>query len=267
MTNVFSATNYRQLLGARLRDSEGGRGGISALAEAIPCQRSHLSRVLKGELHLTPDQALAAARALRFSEAETEYFLVLVDHERAGSKALRTRLAGKLKFLKQEHENIGRRIERLIVPASAREMEYFSSWIWVALHVLTSVPQLRTTKALAQRLQLGEALTQRYLERLAELGFVRRERQQWIFASGSLHTPAGSPVTSFHHGNWRQQAVLNVQRSDEEAVHFTNVQSISNRDVERLRQVVFRAIDEFRKIAEPSEPEDAFCLNFDFFRI
>lgn len=47
----------------------------------------NLQVVLSGELHLTPDHAFRLAEFLSFNESERDYFLALVETERASTSS------------------------------------------------------------------------------------------------------------------------------------------------------------------------------------
>jgi transcriptional regulator with XRE-family HTH domain len=65
------------------------RGTKAQLAEAAECQSTYISQVLHGKAQLSPEQAERIARYLKLGKEETNFFMLLVHKERAGSKELK----------------------------------------------------------------------------------------------------------------------------------------------------------------------------------
>ena len=242
-------------------------GGITYLSKMIPCQRSHISRVLKGELHLTPDQAIAVTRVLKLSEDAKEFFILQVEFERAGTNELREYLSKKIQSLRQKHQNLSNRMERKLSLVSEREAIYFSNWAWSAVHLATSIPSVKTAKEIATKLSLPIHLVEEVLLKLKEFDLVKKENGKWYFGGGSVHFPRDSALMKFYLTNWRQKAMDAMSFSDLNQVHFTNIQTVSRQDVDVLRERILNLVDEYKAISDPSSPEEMVCLNIDFFGI
>jgi len=264
---VLTEKNYREALKVLIRKRGQTWGGISKLARDSDCQRSHISRVISGKLHFTPDQALAIAASFGFSENTTEYFLTKVDMERAGTRALRNRLQKRLREIETKIENLATKMQRPTFTAREVEVTYFSNWLYCALHVLSSIPKYRTAGAMAERLGTPEAVILLILEQMKNLNLLELKNNQWIFKGGSIHMGKDQPLTVFHHANWRQRALVSIQNQSLDDIHFTNVQSISSADFGRLKRIVLETIEACKKVADPSTEEEAFCLTLDLFRI
>lgn len=263
---VFQFNHYKDLLGALLTGSE-NRGKLSQAATALGCQRSYLSRVLSEEMHLTMDHAFNLAEFLNFDGEEREYFLALVEWERAVSPKYRAHWKAKITALKAKHESIPERTERKELKLDHLEARYFSSWVWSALHFLTSVPEYQSSAAMAQRLGLPESQVRSHLEALSQQGLVLQKGSKWIYQSGEFHAEKDHPFVLLHHQNWRQRALLDAQEFSRDHIHYTAVQSVSRADVEKIKELILECLSEFSRIAGPSKPEDVIALNIDFFKI
>lgn len=265
MTDLYSVKDYRQFLRARLNEKKWG--SITRFAEAIACQRSHVSRVLSGENELTPEQALAACRFWSLPDAESDFFCWLVDLSRAGTPELRRKLEGKLAQARREREDLAHRLGHERLGVEEREVLYYSAWYWSALHIMTSIERYQTSQSMAEKLMIPKALVEFCLSQMSEMGMVKFERGRWKFASTSLHLPKSSPLIGMHHQNWRSRAVMDTQSRSSDGVHYTVVQSLSLDDFNKLKAEVLRLIESYNRIAEPSEPEELVSLCCDFFRL
>ncbi|MGZ3775857.1 MAG: TIGR02147 family protein [Pseudobdellovibrionaceae bacterium] len=268
MKNLFQSTNYRSYVNDWLKHQTSTFGLLSKMAKALNCQNSHLTRVLKEEVHFTMDQAFNAAEFLHLTDNETNYFLKLVEHERSGDPKFRQRLKNEMERLQADHENLSKRLNDKIIQASPEfESLYYSSWIWSAVHVITDIPEFQTPDKIARRLNLNEKQVRMVLEKLESFGLVKNKNQRWIFVSGVIHLPKTSPMNSVQHGNWRTQAVLQSQNIEDEGLHYSIVQAISHKDLKKIRQLLFDTIQSYRSIANPSTPEELTCFTLDFFKV
>jgi uncharacterized protein (TIGR02147 family) len=266
--DLFAFTEYRTFLKNWVsHHPEGNRGLLTKMAKAIGCQNSHLSRVLRDEVQLTPDQAYQACEFMKLSNSETNYFLKMVELERAGNFNYKKRIKGEMLKIKVANENLAERFQEESIGHEEKELLYYSNWHWSAVHILTDVSKYQTSKKISERLSIDETVIRNCLETLARFGLVKKEGEMWQINSGSVHLSKNSPMNSVQHSNWRGRAALDSQNPNTDGIHYTMVQSISLADFEKIKVILFNAIDSYRKVADQSPPEEVTCLAFDFFKI
>jgi uncharacterized protein (TIGR02147 family) len=265
MRDFFTYNHYRDILHDHFADDSKSWGAVTRWSEAIACQRSHLSRVMSGQKDLSAEQALATCEFLKLTEAETEFFLLLVERERAGTKAYRDRILAKVRKIKAEREDLARRINQDRIGVQEQELLYYSAWYWSALHIAVNIPELQTVESLSQKFQLPPALVESCLNKLEEFGLIAKDRNRWKFASASVYLPKTSPLAALHHQSWRQRAVLDAQTTLTQNLHFTMVQSISRADFDKIKARLLSVIDEYAATAGPSEPEMLISFVCDFY--
>lgn len=263
--SIFQFNAYVPYISSRIT-AVPERGQVSLIAAAIQCQRSHLSRVMSGQLQLTMDQAFRLSRFLGHEQDEEDYFLKLVEWERSGDVLYRKKLETDLAKMKQAQEDISTRLNQASIGASEKESVYYASWHWSALHILTSIPSYQTAAKIAERLSLPLSFVQTSLSRLAEFGLVTHSRGRWEISTGSIHLPKTSVMNSVQHTNWRMRAILDSQDLNSRSVHYTVVQGLSRADFEIIKQKLLRFIDEYRNIAAKSDQEDLYSFQCDLFR-
>lgn len=267
MADLYNFKDYRDYMVEKTNELHETKGLISKMAEAANCQRSHISRVLNSHLHLTLEQAHGLTVFWKLSENETTFFLRLVEHARAGSLDYRRKLEREIAKMKQEHENLSKRLNLPSIGIKEAELLYYSSWYWSAIHIATSISSLQTSEALAERMQLPEMLVIECLKKLEHYGLVARSGTRWVFSSNTIHLPKESPMNSVQHGNWRTRAVLSSQLPGDNGVHYTTVQSLSASDYQKLQQMFLQTIDSYHKVAAPSKEEELVCFALDFFKV
>ncbi|RYZ94606.1 MAG: DUF4423 domain-containing protein, partial [Proteobacteria bacterium] len=254
--SIFAALDYQIYLAKRLENDPQGWGAVSRMAQAVGCQRSQISRVAKGNVHLTIDQAFALTEFWKLSDAETEYFLVLVEHARASGRNFKASLEKKLARLRQEQTKVAKRINQPALPAGEKEILYYSAWQWAALHILSSIPDLQTAEAAARYLSMPVSQAKFYLDGLCAMGLVENSGRRYRFASNSVHLPGTSPLNPVNMAHWRGQAAEAARIPQREGLHYTVTQSLSREDFEKLKAEMLQTIERFGKVAAPSAPEE-----------
>ena len=269
-TSIFDFDSYKKFLRAYFVDGRKqmpGQINLAELARKTGYQRSFFSRVINAELHLTPEGVYKIAQALGFAENEREYLFWLVEKERAGDTSYRVYAKARAADLKRDAEASTKAAAAPIQTEAAYFSSYLSSWMWVAIHLATAVPVLQTASAIADRYALPIPVVMHILRTLVELGLVRVEGTQYVFHKGSMHIAENSPWVQLHHSNWRQRALTDAQLVKPDAIHFTNILTLSESDRELAREEILKAIQRVMKIAQPSPAEDVVGFNLDFFRV
>jgi uncharacterized protein (TIGR02147 family) len=265
--NPLNYSDYKIFLKAYIAATQPSRGMVSALADAAGCQRSYFSQVLNSHVQLTPDQAIALAEFMGLNTAKEKYFCLLVDHSRAGTAKLRSRLENEMAAIRREEEMLAARFQTKKVEPGERELFYYSSWLHSAVHVLTTVPDFRTEAAISERLGISIQQLHGALVELEKFNFVKRTGKGWTCGEGDIHVPKTSLLNSVNHSNWRQRAVLDSQNPTATSLHYTSVASMSRDDFENIKSTLLDLIDKSRKIIALSREEDVACMALDFFKI
>ena len=191
----------------------------------------------------------------------------LTEHDRAGDPLYRRRLKDEMQEIKRSQENLALRFQAEQLGNFEKEMTYYSSWHWIAIHYITEISKYQNSRAIADRLGLSELFVIQSLEMLEKFRLVQKKGNSWILNSDSIHLPKSSPLNSVQHGNWRQRAVLKSQDLSDDGLHFNVVQTLSHEDFEKLKVLLLKTIDDYRKVANPSPPEELICFSCDFFRV
>lgn len=263
--NIGEFNDYTTVLRHWINTHQGVRGYHGLLAKAAGCQQSYLSRVLKGEVHLTPEHAVGLAGFWELSPLKTDFFLSLVNLGRAGTPALKKYCQSQINALRKKLSEVPTQFSAQL--AETREIAYYSSWHMAALHVLCSIGSLSKSELLARHLGLSEEFVQAQLSQLENIGIVKREGKTWRPVPAHLHAPAGSIFHWLHLSNWRQRALHEAQKKDERSLHYTGIHSLSRSDAQRLRFELLKFVRESAAIVAASPEEQGLCVNIDFFEI
>lgn len=263
---IYEFHDYKKYLQS-LCHSE--RGMLTRLSEASLCQKSYLSSCLTGKNNITLDHASAMAEYLNLSEAEEDYFFLLIEKERAASPQLIRKLENKIKRFSRESLRLkNQQSTSVIISENDSQLGYYyMSWMPIAIHILTSIDAVQTPNQISKRLQIPDTQVQSFLDFLEKQTLIKKTGHRYGWNSANIHLADNSHWITTHHMNWRLRAIDNCQKSDTEALHYSVVQSMSEKDFELLKRKTAQFIKDCAKISDPSKPEEAYCFNLDFFKI
>ncbi len=264
---IFTYQTYKSALRGQIRANQAVKGYKSKLAEAAGCQRAYLSHVLKTHVQLTPEHALGIAHFWGLGPLEKDYFLELVNRERAGTLSLRKYCEERLAEMRLQNANLSARLKRPGIGEQKLQTLYYSSWHYSAIHILLTIPGFQTTKAISNHLRLSEELVREALITLKEMGLAEQAGLVWKASSFDIHLAKDSPMNSINHSNWRGRAVLDSQVKSSTGTHFTGVYSMSQEDLERLKAELIKFVELTRKTALASAEEKVVAFNCDLFEV
>lgn len=264
---IFSFDSYKEAMNYFLLE-EARWGQMTRAAEFLGCQVSFLTRVMKDKLQLTRDHAFNLADYLNLNTEEKTYFLTLVDFERAVDPKYKINLKQTLTELKQKNESIAERTDRKNLTLEVFKANYFSNWIYTAIHFLVSLPNFQKIEPIAARLNLKKSIVKKHMQDLEDQGLVESVKSDhWKFKSGNFHITKNSPLVVLHHQNWRTRAVIDAQDYSNDSIHFTAVYTLSEHDALKLKEMMLEFISSANRIVGPSENEECVAICCDLFKI
>ena len=267
-SSLFEYTHYKAFLNALIAAKpNGGRGQRKLLAEAIGCQVAYITHVLSGENHFSLEQAEASARYFSLSREETEFFLLLVQQNRAGTVSLRKLFDSQLEERRQKNQLLKTRLK--ITESLSREDQaiYYGSWHFAAIHVLLTIPEFRSVEEISARLKLKPKRVLEVLEFLAAQGLVKKELGHYKTIAPFLHLESDSPLIPRHHTNWRLRSIDSFDEVAPEELHYSLAFTIARSDIPKVREVLTQALESCAKIIRPSKEEELVSLCVDLFKV
>lgn len=265
--SIFEYEDYQEYLTNVLVTSGERRGMRSKLARQIGCQPAFVSQVLLKKGHFSNEHAIESAKFLELSEEETDYFLLLVQYQRAGTTSLRNFLQKKIRKIQESQKNIKSRIKVDKMIGSENQAEYYSSWHYAAIHIATSIPHFSTPEAIAKQLSIPLNRVINCLEFLVSCGLVLQKNQKYLIGETRIHLGANSNLIAKHHSNWRIRAINQLDSFQSSNTHYSLVMSLSEKDVERIREELIQCIQRCESIIQESPEEKLYCVGLDFFQI
>lgn len=266
--SIYEFSDYKVYVRHRVAQlPKRGRGELSRIAEVLGVHTTMVTHVLRGEAHLNLEQALKLADHLALNELETDYFVALVQLDRAGDRRARDYCRKRIDDLLAKAAVLKERLGTKDEMNEADRALFYSSWPYMAVMLLTSVERFFSAERIAQELNLPLARVREILEFLLSRRMCVEENGKIRYGGVNTYLEAGSPLVVRHHQNWRQKTQAGFDRLRNEDLAFTYPVTLSEKDFLRIREKLVLFISEFRQITEPSPADDLYCLNIDWIKV
>lgn len=262
---VFEFEDYKKYL--RIAISSRGRGEKSRVALAIRCHLTYVSQVLHGGAHLSLEQAEAMSRHLGHAPEETDFFLLLVLENRAGTQELKKHYGKKIRQALEQRSLLKSRLGHHKILPPEQTATYFSAWFYSVVHLMLSFKGGQTRESIARELGLSPRKVSEVLNFMLDTGLAQQRQGRYETGKVSIHLPSDSPMISKHHVNWRVQAIASLEREVPEELHYSSAVSIAKKDIPKIREALVAAIEKVRGIVRESPEEEIHCYSLDFFRV
>jgi uncharacterized protein (TIGR02147 family) len=263
--SIFDYRDYKAYL-RDLAKSKGLRSGFKArMADAMNCQATYISQVLTGAQHLSLEQAEALARFLKLEEQERSYFFLAVQFARAGTVQLRRHFQSEMDAHLERRLNLVERFGRQSELTKEAQSIYYGCWVYAAVHIALTIPELRTVEALADHFRLPRKTVAEALSFLESLQLAQRSGSNYRIGTTFLRVGNDSPNLNRHHMNWRHQATESLDRQSKRDAHYSAVVSLSEADAARVKERIFEMIADVTTIVKDSKEEVIYGICFDLF--
>ncbi len=266
--SLFNYDDYKKYLNDYFDSKQTSRGNRSAMARAIDCQTAYVSSVLRGVNHFTPEQAEAINIHIGHSEAESDYFFLLLQFQRAGTEALKRRIKKQIEKIRQERFNLKKRLQVSQSLSFSDQAKYYSEWYFSAVHTLSSIPGFQNITSIATYLNLDTSLVAEIIDFLLSSGLLESVKHEFRIGKTHIHLGSDSPLISKHHINWRLQAMQKLSlRTAADNLHYSSTVTLSQADVVRIKEMIIQLIKNSKEIIRKSPEETLQCFAIDFFKI
>lgn len=266
--NLFDFNDYRSYLREWLIESKDrGDLNLSRLAKAAEVHSTFLSHVLKGTKQLSLEQSQVISETLQHSRLEREYFFTLVQLDRAGTKKLREYWLDKKQEVEAKKNNLSQRFDQHQELTSDQKAQFYSSWIYLAAWLCTSMSGGETVSDVSARFNLHRNQAEEILLFLVSAGLCKEQGGRYTMSEKHVHVSNESPFVTKHHMNWRMNALQRMDVRKENELFFSAPMAISQKDFETLREKINKVVKDVVDTAKASQAEEIVCLNIDFYRV
>ena len=265
MTDIYKYSDYKGFLIDALKALP--KGGRSALAKAANCQSGYITHVLNGHSHFSLEQGEAIATLLGLDETQTQFFLDLINMNRAGAESLRRHYAKRLRVEKERNSTLKSKLKTSNTLSVEDQAIFYSSWHYGAIHVCVSAPGCETEIGISKHFNLPLSKVNQIVQFLLRIGLIERKGEKLVIGKKQIFISSDSPLISKFHTNWRVKSIASLDQYTERDLHYSSVITCSKSDVEKIREIMVRTIEEIRSVVRDSPDEDVFAYAFDLFKV
>ncbi|MGZ3695471.1 MAG: TIGR02147 family protein [Bdellovibrionota bacterium] len=264
---IFEFKHYK----AYLQEKTGGTGtktGVkTALAKAVGCQSTYLSQVLHAKAHLSLEQAEKLNEFFGHSKEEGLFFFLLLQKDRAGTKSLAGHFEEQMGEILRRRLILTKRLGEKTVLSDQSQSVYYSSWVYAAVHIALTIPELRSREAIAAFLHLPVKKVTEALDFLCSVGLALPQGAH--FEVGEAHIRLGNDSHNIikHHSNWRTQALEALDREQLEDLHYSGVVSLAREDLRKIKEILLDAVKASQAVIKDSKEEELCAIGIDFFSL
>lgn len=266
-SSVFDFDDYRSYLTSRLGDAGKRTGLRSQACQAVECHNTYLSQVLNGKVDLSLEYAEAFNKFFHHGSDEGNFFLLLLLRSRAGSESLRERFQSQIDSVRKARSVTRGRLKEAGEVSTADQERFYSSWLYGALHVLVSLPQMKTKTQIAESLGLSEAKVAEGLDFLIRIGLLVTTKNGLQIGPRHVHLNSDSPLITRHHTSWRFHAIQSLEAATSDDLHYSGAISLSKAAALEIRSKLIKVFKENMTLMRDSKEEVAYVYNYDFYRL
>jgi len=266
--SIYDFKDYKEYLNEVLREEGKIRSGRKLeLSKFVGCHSAYVSQVLNGNAHFNLEQASKINRFLGHKKLESHYFLLILQYARAGTPELKDYFREQIQDTIEKQFDFKSRLHFKKTLSLEHQSVYYSQWYTAAVHVLVSIPNLKTVEDFANYLSLSPEKIAEALEFLERAGLIQKKGERYDIGTGSIHLGQNSPLIARHHTNWRVRALQSLDEPRQSDMHYSSVITASKQDSVQIRSLMAKAIEEIRKVVGVSRDESGYCYSMDFFEI
>ena len=265
-SNIFEFTDYRSYLQHWLGAS-GERGQLARLSEVSGVHKTTLSQVLKGDKDFSLEQAEKVGDFLGHNPSELEYFILLVNYARAGTKTLQQLFLKQIKKVQDDRKSLTNRVTKSRELSVEERSIYYSNWMYSAVRNTSAIPGLHSRMAIADRLRIELKVCNQIVDFLLSTGLCVESNGEIKPGPAMTHLGASSPLVSRHHGNWRVKAMDRHPSIQPHELAYTAPMTLSAEDVGKIRDLLSDLVEKTDQIVTDSPSEKLYCMNLDWFEV
>ncbi len=265
--NVFEYRSYKRCVNDWISEQKGGgHGQLRRLAIHLGVNSVVMSQVFRGDRELSLEQALGVAAYIGFTEMERDFFLLLVQKDRAGTHDLKLVFEKQMQALNAASQSLKNRVKHQ--KFTDEDMAtFYSQWYYSAIRLGVSIPKLNSTSAIADHLNLDRPLVAKILEFLLKHKLIVEKDGHIDIGPQVTHIGHDSPFVNRHHSNWRLRSLQAMEKITDTDLYYTGPMALSNEAALSIRELLIELVEKSTKLASASDSEVLRCLNIDWFKV
>jgi len=242
-THIYGYLDYRSYIKDLIASQPlNGRGERKKISEALNCQMSFITHVFNGEKDFSPEQIFKIAELYHLNENEKEFLIEMLSYNRAGTLELKDYFGKKLILKKEQFKLLKNRLQETQSLTLEAQAEYYSHWLYGAIHIAATIPSLQSIGKLAKYFNISEVELRHILNFLSKNNLTVLENGKIKIGKAHLFVGKDSPLSNQHHSIWRIKALNDLKQNKPEDFHYSLCFSVSEKDWPVLREKLLETI-------------------------
>lgn len=264
--DLFECNDYKKVV-HRFIESQPrkGRGQLKKMAEHLRIHPVVMTQIFNGPRDLNLEQAFELSDFMGFSHFEREYFLKLVERDRAGTQNLKDHYQKKIEELREQSQELKNRVTKDQELSESAKAVFYSQWYYSGIRLATGLEKIKSIQELSERLGLEISQVNKVMEFLVEQGLVVKEGSDLKPGPQRTHLEARSPLVGRHHSNWRIQAMRAMEKPSKDQLFFTAPMRLDEETYFYIRKELVNLIESLTDQVVKAQDHDLACLNIDLF--
>ena len=265
MKSLFEIQDYKSWIKLRIKSlPHGGRGEISRMAQHLGVHVTLVSQILKGDKDFTIEQGYSLTEYFALNDLEAEFFVVLIQFNRAGTHGLRKFFEKRMGELIQKSQDLKKRLPFDRQLSTEESATFYSDWRFSAVRVFTSLEDGKTFEEIQKHFHLSIQQAHRIVDFLVSTGLCEKKNNFYHVGSQQTHVAFGSPFLKSHLSNWRNKAVESSDGLKIEELMYSSCLSLSRKDFALIKERLAEVVKSVQLAVKETDPQELVIFNLDW---
>lgn len=264
--SIYKFQSYKKFIQSWVQTlPKSGHGFYRKLALKLNVSSTLMSQIFHGEKQISLELAFDVATEMGLNNREVEYFVLLVEFERAGTQSLRELFLKKIKSIQQENKKLEKKIHADVEVNEITKSVFYSDWLYSAVRNFIAIEQYADLNHLSDRLRISPQQLREVIDFLVQNGFCVRHEGRLKVGPQKTFISNDSPWVQQHHKNWRIKALEKMPYKQSQNLFYTGPMSMSTEVAEKVRDEISEFLEKVYRWVGPSSSDTVRCLNIDWF--
>lgn len=265
--SIFDFVDYKVAVNKWIESQpRAGHGQLRRMSQHLGVNSVVMTQIFRGDRDLNLEQAVGVASFIGMTETEREYFLLLVQKARAGTKELQEIFHKQLVSLKESVHSLKSRIRHEKLNDEDRAT-FYSHWHYSAIRLGVSIPRLSKVADIADYLGIDRSVAAEVVDFLLQRHLLTKTKNGLALGPQVTHVGHDSPFVMKHRVNWRLQALKSMDNPSNEDLFYSGPMVLSESAAKVIRREILNVIETVTQKAKDADSETLRCLNIDWFEV
>lgn len=271
MGSIYEFLSYRQIIASRATELKAHRPGwtLQKLANKSGIQPPYLTNVLKEKAHLSADQLYAIAELLSMDEEEIAYTSSLLEWERSGHAARKSKMRERIEAVRKEKLSTKAHIKKQVIEDEEKHtVRFFLNPYYRIVNSFLGVQRFsQEPEKISKCLKVSRRQVDQWLKDLVEMGFARKVGRSFEKEKANFHLPPESPLFLPHQSLLQKSSDRHLQGLPaDQKYNFALTFSADEATREKVQREFMKFLKTIEGDVKSAPADEIYGLSFDLFK-